>query len=635
VNLQTGTIEKNLPVTIKVYDLALGPNNWVYASMQGGWGTAVSIDIATGIEVKQDLLYRGERFRIHPNGASLYAVESGSYPNDVNRFSIAEGAMKYQYDSPYHGDYSICGPLWFTEDTRMITGCGTVLRTANTQNEDLKYAGTLSGISGRLISASHSAARRIIAVLPEPAQNADSQLTLHDDQFLSLAGKLTLPAFPAGGAAIKSVGRHVFWNKASSRILVVMQAASGDALNDFALHTVSPEFSGGCSVTLGGVSASVGPTGSTTGSIAVTAATDCVWEAKSNVPWITITGGLFDAGIGNIGYTVALNTSVTARTGTITAGGQTFTISQAAGDGTACLASLSTPTLIAQANGGAGTVNLNISGGCNWAASSSVSWIQVFPLNGAGAGTINYTVYPNYTTANRFATLTIAGRAVNITQVAAAGSANDRFVSLMYFNSLGRLPTPAEVAFHSGNLGWMSRADTVMNFINSEEFNRAGRFIAGLYVGVLGRDAEFDGWLFQRNALVTGWTSQEQLVPAFLGSAEFGLKYGTLTDTAFVQLLYRNILGREGSMAEVDFQRSVLQAGTMRQQMAQSFLNAPEFRIRNDKRLTAFLLYSVLLLRSVTPQELANRVQQMNAGLTPKALVEAIVQSPEFAALLR
>jgi hypothetical protein len=39
-----------------------------------------------------------------------------------------------------------------------------------------------------------------------------------------------------------------------------------------------------------------------------------------------------------------------------------------------------------------------------------------------------------------------------------------------------------------------------MGFLNSLEFNLGGRFVAGLYVGLLDRNAEFGGWQFQRDA---------------------------------------------------------------------------------------------------------------------------------------
>lgn len=64
--------------------------------------------------------------------------------------------------------------------------------------------------------------------------------------------------------------------------------------------------------------------------IGVTAAAGtCAWTAVSNNAWITITGGASGTGNGTVTYSITANSGA-ARTGTITIGDQTFTITQAA-----------------------------------------------------------------------------------------------------------------------------------------------------------------------------------------------------------------------------------------------------------------------------------------------------------------
>lgn len=72
--------------------------------------------------------------------------------------------------------------------------------------------------------------------------------------------------------------------------------------------------------------AASGQTVSVTG--VTTASTSCAWTAVSNNSWITITGGASGTGIGTVTYSVDTNTGA-ARTGTITIGGQIFTVNQA------------------------------------------------------------------------------------------------------------------------------------------------------------------------------------------------------------------------------------------------------------------------------------------------------------------
>ncbi|MEJ7863045.1 MAG: BACON domain-containing protein, partial [Pyrinomonadaceae bacterium] len=69
-----------------------------------------------------------------------------------------------------------------------------------------------------------------------------------------------------------------------------------------------------------------------TGTVALTIPAGCSWTAVSNAPsWITITSNLSGTGSATVGYSVAANTEA-QRTGTITIGGQTFTINQAGTD---------------------------------------------------------------------------------------------------------------------------------------------------------------------------------------------------------------------------------------------------------------------------------------------------------------
>src|SRR5207237_168163 len=65
-----------------------------------------------------------------------------------------------------------------------------------------------------------------------------------------------------------------------------------------------------------------------TGSVNVTAGAGCFWTASSNIPWITIISG-GSTSSGAVNYSVAANTSTSARTATLRIAGQSFTITQA------------------------------------------------------------------------------------------------------------------------------------------------------------------------------------------------------------------------------------------------------------------------------------------------------------------
>ncbi len=83
------------------------------------------------------------------------------------------------------------------------------------------------------------------------------------------------------------------------------------ACNDFLLNYASATFGSG-----GGAS-----------NMTVTDSGACSWSVTSNVPWVTITSPLSGSGNGTITYSVASNTTINARTGSLTVSGQFATAS--------------------------------------------------------------------------------------------------------------------------------------------------------------------------------------------------------------------------------------------------------------------------------------------------------------------
>lgn len=87
---------------------------------------------------------------------------------------------------------------------------------------------------------------------------------------------------------------------------------------------------GGCAYTLTPLGATIKAAGESATVKVIPNLSDCAWTAVSNDPFITITGNASGIGRGTVSYTVAANTNTTGLTGTMTIGGLTFTVSQAA-----------------------------------------------------------------------------------------------------------------------------------------------------------------------------------------------------------------------------------------------------------------------------------------------------------------
>jgi hypothetical protein len=273
---------------------------------------------------------------------------------------------------------------------------------------------------------------------------------------------------------------------------------------------------------------------------------------------------------------------------------------------------------------------LNSVGGCDWIASSNAAWAQVYPLTGKGATKITFTIGPNFRQQPRTAVFSIAGQTFTINQAAGAGDYMRRLIRLLYYFYLGRLASEQEVAIQKG--GGLQDIQLGEAFFNALEFNESGRFVAGLYVGLLNRNAEYSGWLFQRNAFATNIVTQADLVRNFINAQEYFLKFGDPTVREYVILLYRYILLREPSEAEINLQGNELVRTGNRVELARAFLRSNEFRNGTGPRLTAFLLYATLLQRDPSDAERTATEQALRNGTPLRVLIEAIMRGGEFQA---
>jgi Zn-dependent metalloprotease len=110
-----------------------------------------------------------------------------------------------------------------------------------------------------------------------------------------------------------------------------VSAVGNDGTTHTAATNVPADCSGTCTFSINPTSASFAAAGGTA-SVTVTKAAGCTWSATSNSSFITITSGTPGSGNGTVNYSVAANTG-TARTGTMTIAGQTFTVTQAGAGG--------------------------------------------------------------------------------------------------------------------------------------------------------------------------------------------------------------------------------------------------------------------------------------------------------------
>ncbi len=159
------------------------------------------------------------------------------------------------------------------------------------------------------------------------------------------------------------------------------------------------------------------PASGGTGSLTVTTTRNCTWTATADAAWVALSGTINGQGDGTVGFSVAANSAVAARSANIAVNGQTFSLSEQAAP---CSFSV-TPTVISiAAPGGTASVSVQAQSGCAWTAASDATWVSISSGNtGSGAGSVQLVVAPN-TASARSATVTVAGQTVNVSQAGVA-----------------------------------------------------------------------------------------------------------------------------------------------------------------------------------------------------------------------
>ena len=222
---------------------------------------------------------------------------------------------------------------------------------------------------------------------------------------------------PASGSGTTTVNFAVAPNAGGFRSGTLTIGGTTFTLNQAGVSAAAPAppASPTCTLTLQPVSTSTSAAGGT-GVVSITTAAGCGWTAASGAPWLTITTTPGGSGSGSFGYTVAANTSTTARIGSITAGSATFTVNQAGTSGTTCTVTINPTRQSVAATATIASTAVSVASGCAWTATSNATWLTITSgLSGTGNGSVALNVAAN-TGPARTGTLTIGGLTFTVDQ---------------------------------------------------------------------------------------------------------------------------------------------------------------------------------------------------------------------------
>ena len=240
---------------------------------------------------------------------------------------------------------------------------------------------------------------------------------------------------PAGSATVSvGAGSGCAWNASTSTSWITITGGSSGNGNGQVAYSVTANpgtSTRNGSITIGGQSFAVTQTGqactfaispvstsvpaaAASSNVSVDTTAGCSWTASSSASWLSITSGGSGSGDGTVAFNIGANPDLAPRTGTMTIGGQTFTVNQA---GVVCTPTIAPVSASVGSTGAQGTVSLTLPAACSWTASSGASWITISgAASGTGSGSVGYSVAANTSTSSRSGNLTIAGQTFSVSQ---------------------------------------------------------------------------------------------------------------------------------------------------------------------------------------------------------------------------
>ena len=208
--------------------------------------------------------------------------------------------------------------------------------------------------------------------------------------------------------------------------------------------------------------------------------------------------------------------------------------------------------------------------------------------------------------------------------VCGAATPNERYVSQVYADLLGRTPSAGELSGFVVPLDnlTLSRAAFVSAMVGLPEF--CDDKTISFYSLLLHRSstpAERTGF----DSLLQGGATFEQVEGIFAGSAEYFTNRGGSTNDGFLDAAFSDFLGRAILPGERSAYDSALTGGTTRQQVADSILGSAEYRGDMVGRN-----FSTFLRRTPSPAETSGFV---GSGLDDRSVVKSILASNEYYSL--
>jgi hypothetical protein len=176
------------------------------------------------------------------------------------------------------------------------------------------------------------------------------------------------------------------------------------------------------------------------------------------------------------------------------------------------------------------------------------------------------------------------------------------------------------------NERWFGETLTDAILVTDAFGHRDQEFVEATYRYYFGRPADRTGLKEHVNGLQQGQL-RSYLINVILDSTEYRQR---VSDNDFVRSLYVGIMGREPDSSGLNYYTSELRSGRKRSDVLSTFLNTAEFRQRISDSNFVTVLYRRILGREPDPSGLAGNVAALQNGMSRSTLRNGFLDSREL-----
>lgn len=205
----------------------------------------------------------------------------------------------------------------------------------------------------------------------------------------------------------------------------------------------------------------------------------------------------------------------------------------------------------------------------------------------------------------------------------------DGFVKQQYTDFVAKAPTASELSSLRGRIqsGQVTPAAAIVEVSAKPQWATLDP-LTRIYYAYFGRAPDSGGlkyWLGKRRS----GTKVSAISNQFVASNEFKRKYGSLSNRAFVQLVYKNVLGRTGDAAGVNSWTGKLNAKTKtRGEVMVQFSESSEHIRRRAGEVNTVSVVFGMLLRAPSASEFTTWGPQVKTTKVP--LIDSILQGASY-----